>query len=43
MDRKEILANAINALLAQKLRSALAVLGIVVGIGLRPERLRWRE
>jgi putative ABC transport system permease protein len=33
MDRKEILLNAINALLAQKLRSALAVLGIVVGIG----------
>ncbi|MGH9838402.1 MAG: ABC transporter permease [Blastocatellia bacterium] len=33
MDRKEILVNAINALLAQKLRSALAVLGIVVGIG----------
>ncbi|MDQ3014107.1 MAG: ABC transporter permease, partial [Acidobacteriota bacterium] len=32
MDRKEILANAVNALLAQKLRSALAVLGIVVGI-----------
>src|SRR5215813_7537797 len=33
MDRTEILANAINALLAQKLRSMLAVLGIVVGIG----------
>jgi len=33
MDRKEILLNAINALMAQKLRSALAVLGIVVGIG----------
>src|SRR5215510_9191297 len=33
MDRKEIIANAINALLAQKLRPALAVLGIVVGIG----------
>jgi len=33
MDRTEILANALNALLAQKLRSALAVLGIVVGIG----------
>jgi putative ABC transport system permease protein len=33
MDRKEIIANAVNALLAQKLRSALAVLGIVVGIG----------
>ncbi len=33
MDHREILANAINALLAQKLRSALAVLGIVVGIG----------
>ena len=32
MDRKEILVNAINALLAQKLRSALAILGIVVGI-----------
>lgn len=32
MDRKEILSNAINALLAQKLRSALAVLGIVVGV-----------
>ncbi len=33
MDHKEILAHALNALLAQKLRSALAVLGIVVGIG----------
>src|SRR5581483_4736115 len=33
MDHREILANAVNALLAQKLRSALAVLGIVVGIG----------
>jgi putative ABC transport system permease protein len=33
MDRTEILTNAVNALLAQKLRSALAVLGIVVGIG----------
>ncbi len=32
MDRWEILANAIGALLANKLRSALAVLGIVVGI-----------
>jgi putative ABC transport system permease protein len=32
MDRKEIIENAINALIAQKLRSALAVLGIVVGI-----------
>jgi putative ABC transport system permease protein len=32
MDRKEIFSNAVNALLAQKLRSALAVLGIVVGI-----------
>jgi putative ABC transport system permease protein len=32
LDRKEILANALNALVAQKLRSALAVLGIVVGI-----------
>ncbi len=32
MDHKEILANAVNALLAQKLRSALATLGIVVGI-----------
>src|SRR6185436_9284112 len=32
MDRREILANAIGALLANKLRSALAVLGIVVGI-----------
>lgn len=32
MDRKEILANAIKALLAQKQRSALAILGIVVGI-----------
>jgi putative ABC transport system permease protein len=32
MDRKEILANAVNALLAQKLRSALAILGIVVGV-----------
>ncbi|MBS1789929.1 MAG: ABC transporter permease [Acidobacteria bacterium] len=32
MDRKEILANAIDALLTQKLRSALAILGIVVGI-----------
>jgi len=33
MDRKEIFINAVNALLAQRLRSALAVLGIVVGIG----------
>src|ERR1043165_4742016 len=32
MDRREILANAIGALLTNKLRSALAVLGIVVGI-----------
>jgi putative ABC transport system permease protein len=32
MDRKEILANAINTLLAQKLRSALAALGIIVGV-----------
>jgi len=32
MDRREILVNAIGALLANKLRSALAVLGIVVGI-----------
>ncbi|HWQ32787.1 MAG TPA: ABC transporter permease [Blastocatellia bacterium] len=33
MDRREILTSALSALLAQKLRSALAVLGIVVGIG----------
>jgi putative ABC transport system permease protein len=33
MNRKEILSNAVNALLAQKLRSGLAVLGIMVGIG----------
>jgi putative ABC transport system permease protein len=32
MDRREIISNAIGALLANKLRSALAVLGIVVGI-----------
>jgi putative ABC transport system permease protein len=32
MDRKEIFANALGALIANKLRSALAVLGIVVGI-----------
>lgn len=32
MERKEILANAIQALLAQKQRSMLAILGIVVGI-----------
>lgn len=32
MERKEIIANAINALLAQKQRSVLAILGIVVGI-----------
>ena len=32
MDRTEILINAVGALLANKLRSALAVLGIVVGI-----------
>jgi putative ABC transport system permease protein len=32
MERKEILANALKALLAQKQRSLLAVLGIVVGI-----------
>ncbi len=32
MDRSEILANAIRALLANKLRTGLAVLGIVVGI-----------
>jgi putative ABC transport system permease protein len=32
MDPKEILFNAIGALLANKLRSALAMLGIVVGI-----------
>lgn len=32
MDRKEILANALKALLAQKQRSVLAILGIVVGI-----------
>jgi len=32
MDRREILSNAFGALLANKLRSALAVLGIVVGI-----------
>lgn len=33
MDRGEVLANAVGALLANKLRSGLAVLGIVVGIG----------
>ena len=32
MDRKEILANALKALLSQKQRSVLAILGIVVGI-----------
>lgn len=32
MERKEILANALKALLAQKQRSVLAILGIVVGI-----------
>src|SRR5262245_42465237 len=32
MNRREIITNALNALIAQKLRSALAVLGIVVGI-----------
>src|SRR5262245_31340282 len=32
MDRSEILANAVRALLANKLRAGLAVLGIVVGI-----------
>lgn len=32
MDRREILANALKALLAQKQRSVLAILGIVVGI-----------
>jgi putative ABC transport system permease protein len=32
MDRREILANAIRSLLANKLRTGLAVLGIVVGI-----------
>jgi len=32
MDRREILANAVRALLANKLRTGLAVLGIVVGI-----------
>ena len=32
MDRLEILANAVRALLANKLRTGLAVLGIVVGI-----------
>jgi putative ABC transport system permease protein len=32
MDRSEILLNAIRALLANKLRTSLAVLGIVVGI-----------
>ena len=32
MERKEILANAVKALLAQKQRSGLAILGIVVGI-----------
>jgi putative ABC transport system permease protein len=32
MDRKEILTNALDTLVGQKLRSALAVLGIVVGI-----------
>jgi len=32
MDRREILANSVRALLANKLRTFLAVLGIVVGI-----------
>ncbi|HMB26519.1 MAG TPA: ABC transporter permease, partial [Blastocatellia bacterium] len=32
MDRSEILANAVRALLANKLRAGLAMLGIVVGI-----------
>ncbi|NOT60727.1 MAG: ABC transporter permease, partial [Acidobacteria bacterium] len=32
MDRREILANALQTLVAHKQRSALAVLGIVVGI-----------
>jgi putative ABC transport system permease protein len=32
MERKEILTNAVKALLAQKQRSVLAILGIVVGI-----------
>ncbi len=32
MDRREIMANAFGALLANKLRSALSLLGIVVGI-----------
>ncbi len=32
MERKEIIANALKALLAQKQRSLLAILGIVVGI-----------
>src|SRR5262249_43491849 len=32
MDRSEILANAVRALLANKLRASLAMLGIVVGI-----------
>jgi putative ABC transport system permease protein len=32
LERKEILANALTALLAQKQRSVLAILGIVVGI-----------
>jgi putative ABC transport system permease protein len=36
MDRMEIFANAFNALLTQKIRSALAILGIdVVGISAR--------
>lgn len=32
MDRSEILANAVRALLANKLRASLAMLGIIVGI-----------
>ena len=32
MDRSEILANAVGALLANKLRASLAMLGIIVGI-----------
>ena len=33
MDRSEVITNAVGALLANKLRAGLAMLGIVVGIG----------
>src|SRR6188508_493706 len=33
MDRREVITNAVGALLANKLRAGLAILGIVVGIG----------